>query len=442
MAETTNGHYPEASNGTGSNSPNTAAAQPAPADAVPILGRRYAQIIGWGFCVPDKVITNFDLEQIVETSDEWIRSRTGIEQRHVAADPSETTATLGFKAARRALETADVHPSKIDLIICATSSPEHSFPATASLIQDALGAVNAGGYDLSAACSGFVYALAMARGHIMAGDAEYVMVIGAETMSRIVDWTDRNTCILFGDGAGAVLVAASDVPGGIMAVDLGSDGSGGDLLSVPAGGSKMPASLESVSNGSHYIKMDGKAVFRFATRVMANSTVKVLSKSGLTVNDLDLIIPHQANTRIIQSSLLKQLKIPEEKVVINLQKYGNTSTASIPIALCEAIDAGRVKPGDNLVFIGFGGGLSWAACAVKWSVPIEKRQSGWWKSTRRQAIYQAAAARSMWKRAVRWMYDVWPDDPQKRPTEIVPDVEKPAPVEAPPRAEKRPREKN
>ena len=384
-------------------------------------GRRYAQIIGWGYSVPEKVITNHDLEQIVDTNDEWIRSRTGIEERHVASDPKETSASLGIVAARRALEVADVDPSKIDLIICSTSSPEYVFPSTASIVQDAIGATNAGAFDLSAACSGFVYGLSMARGHILAGDAEYVLVLGAETLSRLVDWTDRNTCILFGDGAGAVLVAASNVPGGIIASELGSDGSGAELLILPAGGSAMPASLETVSSGSHFMKMDGKAVFRFATRVMAEATRTVLTRAGLTVDDIDLVIPHQANIRIIQNSVQKQLQIPEEKVFINLQKYGNTSTASIPIALCEAIKAGRVKPGDKLVFVGFGAGLTWAACAIQWGVPTDKPEANWWRSTRRQAGYQAAAARSMWRRAVRWVYQVWPNDPEE--TEQLPDGE-------------------
>ncbi len=308
-----------------------------------------------------------------------------------------------------------MHPSRVDLIICATSTPEYIYPSTASIIQDGIGAANAGAFDLSAACSGFVYALAMARGHILAGDAEYVLVLGAETTSRIIDWTDRNTCVLFGDGAGAVLLAASDVYGGVLATELGSDGSGGDVLMVPAGGSKMPASLETVSNGSHFITMDGKAVFRFATKVMATTTIKVLRKAGLTPEDIDLLIPHQANVRIIQNSVLRQLKLTEDKVYMNVQRYGNTSAASIPIALCEAIEEGKVKPGDNLVLVGFGAGLTWAATAVRWSVPVEKRRSGWWKSTRRQAIYQAAAARSMWKRAVRWVYDVLPGDPEARP---------------------------
>ena len=400
----------------GAAAPSAGGDQPAPKTEphmTPNAGARYAQIIGWGYHVPSKVITNRDLEQIVDTSDEWIRTRTGIEERRVAADPNETTATLAAAAARKALDIADVHPSKVDLIICSTSSPEYIFPATASVVQDAIGAVNAGAFDLSAACSGFVYALAMARGHILAGDAEYVLVIGAETLSRIVDWTDRNTCVLFGDGAGAVLVAASDVPGGIMATELGSDGSGAHLLIVPAGGSAHPASLETVSNGSHFIKMEGKAVFRFAVRVMAEATTKVLARSGLTPAEVDLVIPHQANLRIVQNSVLRQLKIPEERVFVNLQRYGNTSTASIPIALCEAIEAEKVKPGDNLVFVGFGSGLTWAACAVKWGVPVAGPKAGWWKSTRRQAGYQAAAARSMWRRAVRWMYDGWPADPEE-----------------------------
>jgi 3-oxoacyl-[acyl-carrier-protein] synthase-3 len=379
------------------------------------FNRRYAQIVGWGCVVPDKVITNQDLEQIVDTSDEWIRSRTGIEERHVAADPKETTATLATEAARRALAVADVHPSKVDLIICSTSSPEYIFPATACVVQNALGAKNAGAFDLSAACSGFVYALSMARGHILAGDAEYVLVIGSETLSRVVDWTDRNTCVLFGDGAGAVLVAASDVPGGILATELGSDGSGGDVLIIPAGGSAMPASLETVSNGSHYARMDGKAVFRFATRVMASATRDVVEKAGLTLDEIDLIVPHQANMRIIQNSVLKQLKIPEEKVVVNVQKYGNTSTASIPLALCEAIEDGRVQPNDNIVFVGFGAGLTWAACAIQWGVPVDDlREPNWWKRSRRQATYQMAAARSMWKRAMRWVHDVLPTDPEGR----------------------------
>jgi 3-oxoacyl-[acyl-carrier-protein] synthase-3 len=239
--------------------------------------------------------------------------------------------------------------------------------------------------------------------------------------------------VLFGDGAGAVLVAASNVPGGIIAAELGSDGSGADLLTVPAGGSAMPASLETVSSGNHYIKMDGKAVFRFATRVMADATRQVLARTGLTSEDIALVIPHQANLRIVQNAVLHQLKIPEEKVFVNLQKYGNTSTASIPIALCEAIKTGKVKPGDNLVFVGFGAGLTWAACAIQWSVPVEEPVANWWKATRRQAGYQAAAARSMWRRAVRWVYQVWPTDPEERRIRSVESLHQTETQAAPPR---------
>ncbi len=387
----------------------------------------YAQIIGWGYQVPDRVVTNHDLEQVVDTQDEWIRTRTGIQERRVAAASEETTASLGTQAARKALEVADLHPAKVDLVICATSSPEHFFPATASIIQDNLGLINAGAFDLSAACSGFVYALSVARAQILAGDAEYVLVVGSETLSRWVDWTDRTTCVLFGDGAGAVLLAASDVPGGVTASVLGSDGSGAELLTIPAGGSAAPASLETVSSGSHYIQMDGRAVFRFATRIMADTTRRVLDKAGVPVSEVDLVVPHQANKRIIQHSVLRQLKIPEDKVYVNVHKYGNTSTASIPIALCEAIEEGKVAPGDNLVFVGFGAGLTWGACAVKWSVPIEKPESTWWKNTQRQATYQAAAARSMWKRAIRRIYSqVEPRAMARRPVRR-PEEEQPTP---------------
>lgn len=383
--------------------------------------RTYAQIIGWGSYVPEKVIKNQDLEQIVDTSDDWIRARTGIEERRVVVDPKETTGTMAIAAARDALAVAEVPPNKLDLIICATSSPEHIFPATASVVQDALGAVNAGGFDLAAACSGFVYALSMARGHILAGDADYVLVIGAETMSRLVDWTDRNTCVLFGDGAGAVLLAASDVPGGITSVELGSDGSGANSLIIPAGGSAMPANLETVSTGSHFIRMDGKAVFRFATRTIANSTRRVVAKAGLELDDIDMVIPHQANSRIIKNSIQKQLKMPEDKVFVNVQKYGNTSAASIPLALCEAIEEGKVQPDDNLVLIGFGGGLTWASCTVKWCVPVDNvHRRNWWFNTRQVAGYKAAAARSIMRRAARWLTGSLMIDPHARPPKSSP----------------------
>ncbi len=360
---------------------------------------RYAHIVGWGKAVPDRVVTNDELAQIVDTSDEWIRTRTGIRQRHIAVDPAETTASLGAKAARAALDAANLSPTRVDMIICATSSPEHTFPATACIIQDMIGASNAGAFDLSAACSGFVYGLGLAKGLIASGQAENVLVIGAETLSRIVDWSDRNTCVLFGDGAGAVVVQASPVPGGILSTEMGCDGSGADVLTLPAGGSKMPATLETVASGQHFVKMNGRAVFRFATRVMADATRKVLDRAGLSVDDVDLVIPHQANIRIIQSSM-RQLGLSEEKVFVNLQDYGNTSTASIPIALTEAIEQNRIQPNDTIVMVGFGAGLTWAGAAIQWGVPTE-RETTFWQSSQRTAAYNLARARSQLLRISR-----------------------------------------
>jgi len=382
------------------NPPAANGAGPYPAGARP----RYAQIVGWGMAVPERVVTNDDLARLVETSDEWIRSRTGIRERRLAVSPKESTLTLAIQAAREALKVADVPPSALDMVICATTSPEYLCPATACLVQDALGAPKAGAFDLNAACSGFVYALSMARGLVLAGDADYVLVVGSETLTRFLDWSDRNTCILFGDGAGAVLVAASHEPGGILSCVLGSDGSGGELLMVPAGGSAHPPTMETVANRMHMLKMDGQAVFRFAVQAMADGTREAVARAGLTLAEVDLVIPHQANTRIIQSSVVKQLKIPEQKVFINLERYGNTSAASIPIALCEAIDAGRVRPGQNLVFAGFGAGLTWGATAVRWCAPVERTPAPWWKDAQREAGYQLASARSTWRRAARRVY--------------------------------------
>lgn len=365
---------------------------------------RYAQIVGWGKALPERIVTNDDLARIVETSDEWIRSRTGIRERRMAVSPKESTLTLAVQAAREALKTADVPPSSLDMVICATTSPEYLCPATACLVQDALGAARAGAFDVNAACSGFVYGLSVARGLVLAGDADYVLVVGAETLTRFLDWSDRNTCILFGDGAGAVLVAASHEPGGILSCVLGSDGSGGDLLIVPAGGSAHPPTMETVASRMHMLRMDGKAVFRFAVQAMAEGTQLVAARAGLDLADIDLVIPHQANTRILQSSVVKQLKIPEHKVFVNLEKYGNTSAASIPIALCEAIEAERVRPGQNLVFVGFGAGLTWGATAVRWCAPVRREPTPWWKDAQREAGYQLASARSTWRRLARRIY--------------------------------------
>ncbi|HEX7593388.1 MAG TPA: beta-ketoacyl-ACP synthase III [Anaerolineae bacterium] len=326
---------------------------------------RYAHIIGWGKYVPPNILTNAELAKTVDTTDKWIREMTGIAQRHIASS-KETTAMMALHAAREAIEVADVNPAEINLVIVATATPEYIFPATACLVQDAIGAAHAGAYDLEAGCSGFVYALSTAAGMIRGGMFNTILVIGSETLSRVVDWTDRGTCILFGDGAGAVVLRGSDEPGGVLASILGSDGSGGELLMVPGGGSKHPAGPDTVLSKMHTIKMHGREVYRFATRVMASAARQVVEQAGWALDQIDLFIPHQANVRIIDSAA-KALKLPPEKVFVNLERYGNTSAASIPIALCEAIEAGKVKAGDHLVMVGFGAGLTWAACAIQWS---------------------------------------------------------------------------
>ncbi len=329
---------------------------------------RYAHVTGWGMAVPKRVMTNDDIAEFVDTSDNWIRERTGIHERRVAS-PDESTGSLSIQAGLNALEVANVRPAKIDLIIVSTSSPEHLFPATASIVQDQIGATNSGAFDLLAACTGFIYAVDMAAQAIRSGSINTALVIGAETLSRLVNWRDRGTCILFGDGAGAFVLQGSDEPGGVLSSLLRSDGSGANLLSIPAGGSHIPASPHSVGNGLHYIQMNGREVFRFATRVMAKATAQVLGDAGLAIDEIDLIIPHQANRRIIESTA-RSLKIPLDRFAINVDRYGNTSAASIPIATCEAIQAGRLQRGDNIVLVGFGAGLTWGAMALEWSGPF------------------------------------------------------------------------
>ncbi len=326
---------------------------------------RYAHIIGWGMYAPPSIVTNDDLAKKMDTTDAWIRERTGIAQRHVASE-KESTAAMAIYAARAAIERANINPMEIDLVIVATVTPEYPFPATACLVQSAIGAERAGAFDLEAGCSGFVYGLAMAAGMIRSEMYNTILVIGVETLSRIVDWNDRATAVLFGDGAGAAIVRASEKPGGVMATVLGADGSGGELLILPAGGARHPVGPETVLSKMHYVRMNGREVYRFATRVMAEAAHIVVKRAGWSLEQIDLFIPHQANARIIESAA-KALKLASDKVFVNLQNYGNTSAASIPIALCEAVDAGKVKPGDRLVLVGFGAGLTWAACAIQWT---------------------------------------------------------------------------
>lgn len=323
--------------------------------------------------VPDKIMTNEDLTKIVDTNDEWIVSRTGIRERRIAA-PDQTTAMLATEAALKALEVANMKPADVDLIVVATSSPEHIFPATACIVQDRLGAGKAGAFDLLAACTGFIYALNIASQAIRSGSIDNALVIGAETLSKSVNWQDRDTCILFGDGAGAFVLQANDEPGGQLSSVMRSDGSGGDYLSLPAGGSRYPTSSDTIKNGYHYIHMNGREVFRFATRVMAQATKEAVQAAELTMEDIDLVIPHQANRRIIEAAA-RGLNIPIEKFKINLDRYGNTSTASIPIAFCEAVEEGLLKPDDKIVFVGFGAGLTWGAAVAQWNglVPSKRR---------------------------------------------------------------------
>lgn len=326
-----------------------------------------ATIRGCGMYVPSRIMTNEELERLVDTSDEWITSRTGIKQRRIAA-PDESTSSMGIGAARIALDRAELTPADIDLVICGTATPDFQFPATACLIQDALG-ITGGAFDLEAGCTSFMYALSIASAYVSAGIHRNVLVVGSEVLSRILDWTDRTTCVLFGDGAGAVVVSPGPHSEFLPQFVLGSEGAGGPSLCLPAGGSRHPASEDTVRRRLHYVKMAGPEVFRFATRVVADSTREVLAKAELSIADIDLFIPHQANTRIIDSAV-RRLGVPPDRVYVNIDRFGNTSSASIPIALSEAEREGRLKPGDTVVMVGFGAGLTWGAGAMQWATHL------------------------------------------------------------------------
>ncbi|MEM0962595.1 MAG: beta-ketoacyl-ACP synthase III, partial [Bacteroidota bacterium] len=317
-------------------------------------------LVGWGHYAPDRVVTNDDLAEIVDTSDEWIKSRSGIERRHFVSE-DQATSDLCIEAGRMALERAGVAAEDVDLVLVATSSPDELTPPVSSRVQHQLGCTRAGAMSLMVGCTGFVYGLVTADQFIQTGAYETVLLIGAETISKNLDMTDRATCVLFGDGAGAVVLQASDRPCGVQSFELGSDGSQADVLIAPSPGTRIPVSQDVVDNRVHYLRMDGRAVFKFATRTMGESLQRVMEKAGVTVDDIDLFIPHQANARIIEYAA-KQFGLPPEKVVMNVAEYGNTSAATIPIALSEALDDGRAKAGDTLAFVGFGAGLTWAAC--------------------------------------------------------------------------------
>jgi 3-oxoacyl-[acyl-carrier-protein] synthase-3 len=324
-----------------------------------------AHITGWGRYAPSQVLTNADLERIVDTSDEWIRSRTGIRERRVAA-AHETTASMAAVASLRALAVAGLEPDAIDLILLGTLTPDYWMPSTAALVKEAIGNTRAVAMDVMAACSGFVYAYASAHAHITSGMARHVLVIGAETLTRFLDYTDRNTCILFGDGAGAVVLSASDQPGGGMGIELTTEPSGAYMIWLPAGGAKAPPGIDTVNRGEHFIRMEGRETYRFATRTLATTALAAVEQAGLQPSDIDLFIPHQANIRIIDA-VAKGLGLPMEKMFVNVDRYGNTSAASIPIALAEAVDSGRVKVGDHVVMVAFGAGFTSGAIALQWT---------------------------------------------------------------------------
>ncbi len=320
-------------------------------------------IIGVGDYVPKKVLTNADLEKMVDTSDEWITTRTGIKERHIAAD-NEPTSQMAIKAGKEALKNARIKPENLDLIIMATITPDLQLPSAACIVQEGLKAFNAVCFDISAACAGFVYALVIAEQFIKTGVYKNALIIGAEKLSSVTDWTDRNTCILFGDGAGAAVLGKVK-RGGVLSHYLATDGRLVDLLFIPGGGSKFPASVDTIKNKMHFVKMRGNELFKFAVKFMADATNKALKRSGLKCSDVTYIIPHQANIRILLS-MAKKLGIPKEKIFLNIHKFGNMSSASTAVALSEAVQKNKLKKGDNIVLTAFGAGLAWGACVIEW----------------------------------------------------------------------------
>ena len=321
-------------------------------------------ITGIGSYAPQRVMKNDELAQIVDTSDEWIVERTGIRERRVAG-PEEALSDLARPAAEAALGQAGLQASSVDLIIVATVTPDMLFPSTGAILADQLGAKDAAAYDLSAGCTGFVYALVQAHGMVASGLVEHALVVGGDVLSKVVDWEDRSTCVLFGDGAGAVVIER--VPdGGFLGFELGADGSGGPELYMPAGGSRAPATAETVAARQHYAKMNGREVFKFATRVLVDSAEKVLDECGVPVEEIDVYVPHQANVRIIDHAR-KKLGIPEERTVVNVDRYGNTSSGSIPLALGDAESDGRLKEGEMVLMTGMGAGLTWGSALIEWT---------------------------------------------------------------------------
>ncbi len=323
-----------------------------------------AAVLGVGRYLPPRVVSNKDLEVRLDTSDEWIRTRTGIRERRVA-DPDQATSDLALPAARQALERAGKTGADLDLIIVATVTPDHAFPSTACVLQHELGANGSAALDVSAACTGFLYGLATAEAMIRAGTVRYALVVGAEVLSKIVNWQDRTTAVLLGDGAGAVVLGPAEDGRGILSTYLGADGAGGPLVRMPAGGSRMPTTPETLAQGLNAFHQNGREVYRFAIQIMGDAAEEALRRAGLGPEDVDLLVPHQANLRIIESAA-RRFGFPMERVEVNIDRYGNTSSASIPIALSEAVEGGRLVPGSVALAVAFGGGLTWGAVVLRW----------------------------------------------------------------------------
>jgi 3-oxoacyl-[acyl-carrier-protein] synthase-3 len=324
---------------------------------------RRVAIVGTGSYVPEKILTNDDISKIVDTSDEWIKTRTGIRERRIIGK-DEAVSDIATKAAIRTCESAGIEPSELDLIIVATATPDFLFPATACIVQKNIGAKNAAAFDLEAACSGFIYSLSIGNSFITTGVYDKILIIGAEVFYNFLDWEDRTTCVLFGDGAGAAILKPTLKKNCIISNYLGADGSGENTIKLPAGGSRFPASRETISQKLHYIKMRGNETFKFAVKAMSNSVLTVLKQCGIAPSKIDWLIPHQANIRIMKA-VAKRLSLPMEKVIVNIDRYGNTSAASIPIALDEAVRGGKIKEGDLIVMVAFGAGMTWASSVIK-----------------------------------------------------------------------------
>ncbi|MFO7819018.1 MAG: beta-ketoacyl-ACP synthase III [Halanaerobacter sp.] len=327
--------------------------------------KRRAQVAGVGSYTPEKVLTNEELEEMVDTSDEWITKRTGIQERRIAAD-DVTASDLAYESTQQALKDAGLEAEDLDLILVATSTPDHlAFPSTACILQDKLGITEIPAFDLAAACTGFIYGMSTAAQYIETGAYDNILVVGTEVFSKIIDWEDRDTCVLFGDGAGAaVLMPGED--GGVLSNYLGADGSRSHVLEVPGGGTKEPLSQAVLDDKEHYVRMEGKPVFKFAVKILGKAAVKALEEAGMDKGDIDYLIPHQANTRIIDAAA-KRLDLSRDQIYVNVDKYGNTSAASIPLALDEAVKDGEIEQGDIIVLVGFGAGLTWGATVIEWT---------------------------------------------------------------------------